>query len=151
MVRKLLSRASAMLATIAAIGALFAGAVIGVNHPEFIRAARAQGFTVPDLSNIIGHWSFLQGGTGVAPVGTTCTIAAGSTDAIGSCATTGATATVTFNRTWGVAPNCLVVDASATSTVSMPVYTVSATAITFSTVITAHTLFWVCGGKTGSV
>lgn len=110
--------------------------------------AIAQVFNLPDPLNISGHVAYFQ--PGAVPTGTTCTIAVGSTDAEGSCATTGATATVTFGRTWAVAPFCTVVDASATSTVSMPVYTVSATAITFSTVITAHTLFWHCAGKTGS-
>jgi hypothetical protein len=110
--------------------------------------AVAQQVSIPDAAAILGHIAYFQ--PGAVPVGTTCTIAAGSTDMEGSCATTGATATVTFGRTFAVAPFCSVVDASATSTVSMPVYTVSATAITLSTVITAHTLFWHCAGKTVS-
>lgn len=110
--------------------------------------AVAQVFNLPDPLNISGHVAYFQ--PGPVPVITTGTLVAGSTDAEGSFATTGATATVTFGRTWAVAPFCSVVDASATSTVSMPVYTVTATAITFATVITAHTLFWHCAGKTGS-
>lgn len=104
--------------------------------------------TIPDLTVVAGHLAYIQ--PGAVPVGASCTIAAGSTDAEGSCATTGAAGSITFGRSFGVAPFCSVVDASATSTVSMPVYTVSATAITLSTVITAHTLFWHCAGKTGT-
>jgi hypothetical protein len=140
------ARAKARMAALAAANLIGKGAVFGFGLCASV--AIAQQFTIPDLATVIGHISYLQ--PGAVPVGTTCTIAAGSTDAEGSCATTSTAAVVTFGRTWGVAPFCIVYDASAVSATSMPVYTVSATAITLSTVITAHTLFWHCAGKTGS-
>lgn len=121
------------------------GAVFGFGLCASMALAQ---FTIPDLTTVVGH--IASAAPAAIPTGTTCTIAAGSSDFSGNCATTGATATVTFGRSWGVAPNCLVVDATATSTVSMPVYTVSATAITFTTVITAHTLRWNCVGIAGT-
>lgn len=104
----------------------------------------AQGFTLPDGSQIQGHARI---GQAVAVTGTNCTITAGSSDVAGSCTTTSTTATVTFGRTWGTAPTCLVVDTtSAGGAGTIPVYTVSATAMTFSTVVNAHILAWLCLG-----
>lgn len=121
-------------------------ASLGVNY----RAAAQQGFNTFNNLVLLGH--FFNGGSGTAavPVNTSnCAIVAGSSDTDGSCVTSGATATVTFAVAYATAPFCGVVDTSATSTVSMPVYTVSTTAITFSTVITAHTLVWHCAAKVG--
>jgi len=98
---------------------------------------------------LIGHMVSFGSGSAAVPVGTNCTIAAGSSDYAGSCATTSTTAAITFAIPFNVAPTCLVTDASATSTVSMPVYTLSASAITLSTVINAHNLQWLCVGKQG--
>lgn len=108
--------------------------------------AMAQGFTAPDPTTFGGHVV----ASGPLPTLVGCTIIAGSTDTSGSCTTSAASGSITFGRTFATAPACLVVDASATSTVSMPVYTVSATAITLSTIITAHILHWFCIGKIGS-
>lgn len=130
---------------IAAAVALALLAALGANY----RAVAQQGFNSFNNLILVGH--FFNGGSGTAavPVITTGTLTAGSSDTDGSFATTGATATVTFAVAYATAPFCVVVDASATSTVSMPVYTVSAAAITFSTVITAHTLVWHCAAKVG--
>lgn len=109
-------------------------------------AAFAQGFTLPDNSVIQGHVRAVPQAGAVPPTAVGCTIAANATDAAGLCTTSAASGSITFARTQGAAPVCLVVDADATSTVSMPVYTVSATAITLTTVITAHKLFYWCIG-----
>lgn len=108
-----------------------------------------QGFTT--ISNLIVLGHFFNGGSGTAavPVGSSCTIVSGSSDTDGSCATTGASGSITFAVAYATAPFCSVVDATATSTVSMPVYTVSTTVITLSTIITAHTLFWHCAARVG--
>lgn len=108
-----------------------------------------QGFTSVNNLILLGH--FFNGGSGTAavPVGASCTIVAGSSDTDGSCTTSGASGSITFAVPYTTAPFCAVVDASATSTVSMPVYTVSATAITLSTIITAHLLFWHCAARIG--
>lgn len=108
--------------------------------------ASAQGMILPDPSTLGGHVT----ASGPIPTLVGCTIVAGSTDTAGSCTTTATSGSITFGRTFTLAPACLVVDASATSTVSMPVYTVSATAITLSTIISGHILFWFCPGKIGS-
>jgi hypothetical protein len=114
----------------------------------------AQGYSLPANTTAQGHLIAQQ--PEAPPTGVGCTIAAGSTDLSGTCATTAASGSITFTSkrpdgTVGfvVAPTCLITDATATSTVSMPVYTVSATAITLSTIITAHTLHWLCMAKTG--
>lgn len=87
---------------------------------------------------------------GPPPTTTTCTLAAGSTDTAGSCATTATSAAVTFAKPFLTAPLCGVWDATSVSATSMPIWTVSTTAITLSTVISAHTLFWICIGKSGN-
>lgn len=130
----------------APIAALLIAAGITYMSPQHVRDAIAQGFTLPDGSIVGGHLAV----QGPLPTLVGCTITAGSTDTSGSCTTSAASGSITFGRTFATAPTCLVVDATATSTVSMPVYTVSATAITLSTIITAHTLHWLCLGKIGS-
>lgn len=112
--------------------------------------AFAAGFTLPDNSSIQGHINALGAAGATPPTAAGCTIGAGSTDVAGTCVTSGASGSITFQRSFVAAPSCLVVDASATSTVSMPVYTVSATAITLSTIITAHTLYYLCIGTQSS-
>lgn len=113
-------------------------------------SAFAQGFTLPDGSAIQGHVKAMGAVGATPPTAVGCTIGAGSTDFAGTCVTSASSGSITFQRTFGAAPSCLVVDASATSTVSMPVYTVSATAITLTTIITAHTLFYMCVGTQAS-
>jgi hypothetical protein len=109
-------------------------------------AALAQGFTLPDNSTIQGHIKAVPQIGATPPTAVGCTIAANASDAAGLCTTSASSGSITFSRTYGAAPVCLIVDADATSTVSMPVYTVSATAITLTTVITAHKLFYWCLG-----
>lgn len=110
----------------------------------------AQGYTLPDGGAIQGHVK-AQGALGAAPpTAVGCTIAPNATDMLGLCTTSASSGSITFQRTFAAPPVCLVVDADATSTVSMPVYTVSATAITLTTIITAHKLFYWCMGTTAS-
>lgn len=117
-------------------------------------AALAQQFNVPPNSAVNGHL-ILQQAEGI-PTGVGITVAAGSTDMAGHGTTSATSGSITFTSkrpdgTVGflTAPHCLVIDASATSTVSMPVYTVSATAITLSTIISAHLLEWFCAAPIG--
>lgn len=108
--------------------------------------AFGQGFTLPDGGALQGHVKSVPQMGAAPPTAVGCTIAANATDASGLCTTSASSGSITFARTWGAAPVCLIVDADATSTVSMPVYTVSATAITLTTIITAHKLFYWCMG-----
>lgn len=98
---------------------------------------------------VIGHLIFGGSGGAQIPVGAGCTIAQGATDAAGQCVASATSGTITFGVPFVRAPFCLVVDASATSTVSMPVYTVSNTAITLGTIISTHLLIWSCSGQPG--
>jgi hypothetical protein len=113
-------------------------------------AAFAQGFTLPDNSAVQGHVRVAPQLGAAPPVAVGCAIAANATDLAGLCTTSAAAGSITFSRTYVAPPVCLVVDADATSTVSMPVYTVSATAITLTTIITAHKLFYLCLGTIAS-
>ncbi len=113
-------------------------------------SAFAQGFTLPDGSAAQGHQRAMTQPGATPPTAVGCTIDAGSTDMVGKCTASAASGSITFSRTFAVAPYCMVVDASATSTVSMPVYTVSATAITLSTIISTHVLYYWCFGQASS-
>ena len=113
-------------------------------------AALAQGFNIPDASSIQGHIKAVPQIGAAPPTAVGCTIATTATDVAGTCTATAASGSITFARTYGAAPSCVVWDQSATSTVSMPVYTVSATAITLSTIISAHVLGYICLGITPS-
>jgi hypothetical protein len=113
--------------------------LLGVN-PLF---AQAQ---LQDGTSVNGHLVV----TGVPPTTTSCTLAAGSSDTAGSCATTSTSAAITFAKPYAIAPFCGVWDATSVSATSMPIWTVSTTAITLSTVISAHTLYWFCIGKSGN-
>ena len=108
-------------------------------------SALAQGFVIPNNAQLSGHLN----GAGVPPVGTGCTIAAGSTDTAGSCTASAASGSIAFANAYAQAPNCLVTDGSATSTVSMPVYTTTTAQITLTTIISTHVLYWFCVGKPG--
>lgn len=109
----------------------------------------AQGFTLPDGTVQQGHISAVQTINKTPPVGVGCTIAANATDTSGNCTASAASGTITFATPYNSAPTCAVWDQSATSTVSMPVYTVSASVITLSTIISTHVLGWRCDAKAG--
>lgn len=111
-------------------------------------AARSQGFTLPNNTVAQGHLlaSPVPGAVGL-PVGTSCTIVAGSSDSVGSCTTTSTTSTVTFGTAFLTAPRCLVTDSTANA--ATIAYTISTTAITFSVVINAHLMTWFCVGQVG--
>lgn len=98
---------------------------------------------------IVGH--FINGGSGTAlqPVGTGCTIAAGSADTDGSCTASAASGSIVFATAFSTPPFCVIADQSATSTVSMPVYSVSASTITLTTIISTHVLNWHCAARVG--
>ena len=110
-------------------------------------AALAQGFTIPNNSTYQGH--FNSAPIGPAPTATGCTMAPGSTDTDFKCTASAASGSITFGTVWNVAPMCTITDASATSTVSMPVYSISTTAITLTTIISTHVLFGHCTGTNG--
>ena len=112
--------------------------------------AFGQGFTFPDGGAIGGHVRTNQAPGLTPPTAVGCTINASATDVAGLCTTSSTSGSITFSRTWGAAPFCLIADADAVSATSMPVYTVSATAITLTTVITAHKLFYFCVGPAAS-
>lgn len=109
-------------------------------------ACFAQGFVLPDNTVIQGHIRAVQEAGATPPTAVGCTIAANATDFAGTCTASAASGSITFSRTQGAAPVCVVWDQSATSTVSMPVYSVSATAITLATIINAHVLGYFCVG-----
>jgi len=109
-----------------------------------VGAADAQSFNLPNNSTVTGH---LVAGGGNPPVGTTCTMAAGSTDSFGACTTTSTSGAITFNVPWITAPNCSVTDSTANAATNA--YTVSTTAITLGTVTSGHLLQYICIGKVG--
>lgn len=128
--------------------------MVGAAYGALCAPAFAQQFNLPPNSSIQGHTQSLADPNTGTPTGANCTVAAGSTDQDGSCATTSTSGSITFTGHqpsgavgYATAPSCVVVDAS--STTVPPTYTVSTTAITLSTIITAHTLFWHCAGKIG--
>lgn len=110
--------------------------------------AFAQGFTLPNNSVVQGHLnaSPVQGAAGL-PVGTTCTITAGSSDSVGSCLTTSTAAVVTFGTAFVGVPRCIVTDSTVNAATTA--YTITNTAITFSVVTNANLLTWFCVGQVG--
>lgn len=98
----------------------------------------AQAFTLPAGAT----YTNMLVSAGNPPVGTGCTITAGSTDGRGSCLTTATSGSIAFGRTYSTAPECVIVDRTATP---VAVYSVSTTAITLTTVTSAHNLSWYCG------
>lgn len=114
----------------AALAGLFALAVSGVS-------VVAQSFVLPAGTSFA---NMLVPG-GAPPVGTGCTIVAGSTDASGACLTTATSGSIAFSRTYSSIPVCLIVDRTATPTA---VYSVAAGAITLTTIVAAHNLTWDC-------
>lgn len=131
---------------------MFRGLIVGAALSLFGLASpvMAQGFNIPDGSSIQGHIKAAQVPGSPPPVAVGCTIAAGATDMVGTCTASAASGSITFARTYAAAPSCIVWDQSATSTVSMPVYTVSATAITLTTIISTHVLGYLCLGQQSS-
>lgn len=104
--------------------------------------AYAQGFAIPSGTQVLG----LLGYGGSPPVGTGCTIASGSTDSGGNCTTSAASGSIAFTKTYNVAPNCVLVDATSAATVPQVTYTVTTAQITLTTVTSAHVLRWHCDG-----
>lgn len=118
--------------------AVLAAASIGLSLPS----VRAQVLYLPDGTGLIGHLI----GASPAPVGTGCTIAAGSTDAFGRCVTSATSGSIAFFRAYAAAPFCVVQDGTATP---VTVYTTTTAQITLTTVTSAHTLYWACFGAVG--
>jgi len=121
-----------------ALGALLIGALLAP-IPNVI----AQGFNLQNNTSVLGHLLVAAGPTGQPPVGVGCTIVAGSTDQAGACLTTATSGSITFAQPFAVAPFCTVTDRTATP---VAVYSVSTTAITLTTVTSAHNLIWNCWG-----
>lgn len=130
-------RAFAALVSVAAILV-----VSGLFAPQF-RDALAQGFSLPHNSAITGHLITSQA---APPVGTGCTIVAGSTDLDGSCTTSATSGSIAFATAFVSAPFCIVQDSTATPVF---VYTTTTAQITLTTVTSAHVLFWHCAAKVG--
>lgn len=102
----------------------------------------SQIFLLPNNTAVVGH---LNGASG-PPVGTGCTIAAGSTDFAGTCTTTTTSGSIAFAGAFTTAPACLLVDSTGTP---VAVYATTTTQITLTTVTSAHVLFWTCFGRVG--
>lgn len=101
-------------------------------------AALAQAYTFPPGTVFQG----LMSSQGKAPVATGCTLAAGSTDADGTCTASAASGAIVFAKVDAVNPPfCLLVDASATPSA---VYTVTALQITLTTITSTHVLRYHC-------
>jgi hypothetical protein len=86
---------------------------------------------------------------GAAPVGTGCTIVAGSTDTDGECTTSAASGSIAFATAYASAPSCIVVDKTSAATVPQVTYTTTTAQITLTTVTSGHGLVWHCSGKVG--
>ena len=116
----------------------------------FAPAAFAQGFTIPDNSVQIGHMTLVPSLGKTAPTGAGCTIAAGSSDGAGTCTASAASGSITFAVAFNSAPSCLLVDENAAGGAGgVPVYAVSTTAITLTTIVSTHIMHWFCVAKTG--
>lgn len=119
---------------LAAIAALCVGSL----------AVSAQGFVLPSSTGILG---FLLA-EGKQPIGTGCTMAAGSTDAAGMCTATAASGSIAFAKLdLANAPFCNVVDSSATP---IMVYTVTTLQITLTTITSGHVLRYWCVAQAGN-
>lgn len=118
---------------------MFTKLLIGAAIAAMIVApVSAQSFRLPPGTAMEGLMS-AQGG---APTATGCTLAAGSTDADGTCTASAASGAIVFKKTDAVnAPFCIVSDASATP---ISVYTVTALQITLTTITSTHVLRYHC-------
>lgn len=96
-----------------------------------------------DGSTIFGRLTV----AGAPPVGTGCTIAAGSTDQAGTCTATAAAGSIAFTKTYNSQPFCVVVDQSATP---VAVYTQTTAQITLTTITSGHIYTWNCMGRSGN-
>ena len=123
------------------------GLLSGLAFAGALSIAVAQGFTIPDLATWQGHWVGSPQNA-APPATTTCTLVAGSSDSVGGCTTTSTAMAVTFSRSFGVAPRCVITDLTANAATNA--FTVSATAITGGTVTSGHLLQWICVGAPGS-
>lgn len=99
-------------------------------------------------AQIVGKLSYVGG---PPPVLTGCTAlgTAPQTDLSGGCTTSATSGSIVFGTPRTIAPRCFVADSDATSATSMPVYAVTTTQITLTTVINAHKLFWHCDDVSG--
>ena len=70
-------------------------------------------------------------------------------DTAGNCTSSSTSGTITFFKAFASAPSCIVVDSTSAATVPQLTYTVSVTAITISTMTSAHVINWVCVAKLG--
>jgi len=116
----------------------------------FAPAAFAQGYTIPDNSVQVGHLTVVPSAGKTAPVGVGCTVAVGSSDGAGTCTASAASGSLTFQVPFNVAPTCLLIDENAAGGAGgVPVYAVSTTAITLTTIVSTHIMHWFCVAKTG--
>lgn len=110
----------------------------------------AQVVSLPHNVTVLGHLNSGQNtvgtATGAAPVGTGCTITAGSTDTVGACVATAASGSIAFNTAYLASPLCTLVDTAATP---IAVYSVTTAQITLTTITSGHAYVWTCFGKVG--
>lgn len=102
----------------------------------------SQVFFLPNNAAVSGHLN----NAGGPPVGTGCTIAAGSSDFSGSCLTTATSGSIVFAAAYLTAPDCVLVDRDATP---VAVYASTVSQITLTTVTSGHNLYWICAGRVG--
>jgi hypothetical protein len=101
----------------------------------------------PDTVNEWGHIVAQGTAPGLTTCGTSPTITGSDSAGYFTTGSGATTCTITFSRTWTVAPSC-VVETSGSAT--EPTYTVSATAITTTVDIASTKYFYICSGVTGS-
>jgi hypothetical protein len=123
--------------------ALIAAAAIAGGAALYARAQVAVGLpTVSGLQSFGGHLA-IAGGTPTPAGGT---LAAGSTDVAGTFTASAGSGSITFAAPWAAAPTCVIIDENATP---LDVFTISATAITYSSITSTHIYHYICLGKTG--
>lgn len=134
-------RAAILKAVIAAFG------LFGVYTDAYAQQTQV----LPDGTVLQGHLTVGQPtGTAAAPATTTCTLVAGSTDAMGQCAATATSGVaVTFAKAWAKAPFCVVLDhttASGNALATEP----NTTTFVMGTTVSGDKISWWCVGQPGN-
>jgi hypothetical protein len=103
-----------------------------------------------DGTAVAGHLVTSPPPAGGPPVGTSCTMVAGSTDTMGQCAATATSAVaVIFNKPFAKAPFCVVLDhttASGNALVTEP----TTTTFVMGTTVSGDKISWHCEGQVGN-
>jgi hypothetical protein len=105
--------------------------------------------TLGDGVQFNGHITSTNAAGNPPPTTTSCTLVAGSSDFVGSCAATATSAVaVAFGKAFVTAPTCIVFDAVTFSgnAITGP----STTGFTMGTTVSGDKIYWVCVGKQGN-